>query len=369
MALSEMAMRVFKDLYCFSDESVDDVFLRASKEFGNNEEEVNVALELQRKNVWRASTPIYMNAGTEHKMLSACWVSDINDSMDGIYDVANIARKIFQHGAGIGIPIGNLREKSAPIYEGRNEDEETAPTGKSSGPVSFMKLFDAVGATTKSGGRARRAAIMCVMPVSHPDIMEFIECKEKDGDLSNMNISVAITDKFMQALKDDTSFTLVSPSRDKEIRNINPHIIWDSIVNMSWKTADPGVLFIDRINHFNPLKKILKINATNPCITGDALVMTDKGYIPILDLLDEGIDKFQVLTFDIESKELQWEKIVGGGKTRSNTNVIEIIMDDESTLRLTPDHLIYTENRGYVKASQLKNEDIIICLDDMPQGL
>jgi ribonucleoside-diphosphate reductase alpha chain len=262
--LSEMAIRIFKELYSFSDETIDDTFKRVSKEFGD-EKDQKKALELLRKNVWRPNSPVFFASGSKKKIMSGCWVVDLQDSMDGIYDIANVARKIFQNGAGIGIPIGNLREKDAYIYEGtEKENMDNPPQSKSSGPISFMSLFDAVGATTKSGGRARRAAIMCSMPVSHPDIMDFIECKSTDGALSNMNISVSVTDDFMKAFKDNIPFPLVSPSNGA-VKEINARQIWDKMVDMAHKTADPGVLFIDTINKQNPLKKVMKISTTNPC--------------------------------------------------------------------------------------------------------
>ena len=279
--LSEMAKRIFLDLYSFSDETIDDTFKRVSKEFGNDDD-AKLAYDLMKKNIWRPSTPIFFNSGSTKKIFSACWVVNLDDSMDSIYDVANVARKIFQSGAGIGIPIGKLREKEANIYEGQ-EKTDNVPSGRSSGPISFMTLFDAVGATTKSGGRARRAAIMCAMPINHPDIMEFIECKSVDGVLSNMNISVSVTDDFMQAFKDNIPYSLISPANGP-VKEINARVIWDKIVDMAHKTADPGVLFIDTINKFNPLKKILKIDCTNPSLRAGTKVITDGGIYPIEQL-------------------------------------------------------------------------------------
>lgn len=272
--LSEMALRIFKDLYTFSDETITGAYRRVANEFGTGKKvdgvdpDVSIAFDLLAKNIWRPNTPVWFSAGTNNKVFSACYVVSLDDSMNGIYDVANVARKIFQKGAGIGIPIGNLREKDALIYEGKREDtingKVPIPVGKSSGPISFMHLFDAVGATTKSGGRARRAAIMVVMPVSHPDIVDFIQCKEIDGRLSNMNISVAITDKFMQSFKDNIPFQLVSPTGDIT-GEIQARQLWDNIVDMAWKTADPGIIFIDTVNKYNPLKKIMPIESCNPC--------------------------------------------------------------------------------------------------------
>ena len=260
--LSENAQKIFKDLYCFQDESIEDTFKRVAREFGTNQKEENLAYNLLDKNIWRPNTPVFLNAGTDHKIFSACYVVGLEDSMNSIYDMANVARHIFQYGAGIGIPIGNLRESESYIYEG---DREKSPEGKSSGPITFMKLYDAVGETTKSGGRVRRAAILCSMPVWHPDIIDFINCKEEDGRLANMNISVNVTDKFFESLRDKTPFGLLSPDGVKKIKDIDPQEVWNRLAHMAHKTADPGVIFIDTINKYNPLVKDFLIECTNPC--------------------------------------------------------------------------------------------------------
>lgn len=262
LVLSDNAVKIFKDLYSFQEEKIEDTFKRVSKEFATNKKEEELANMLLSQGYWRPNTPVFLNAGTKHKVFSACYVVGLEDSMDSIYDVANVCRKIFQYGAGVGIPIGNLREKQAWIYEG-NEDK--LPEGKSSGPITFMKLYDAVGESTKSGGRVRRAAILVSMPVWHPDIMDFIKCKETDGRLANMNISVLITDKFMQALEDKVPFDLISPYNGEKVGQVDPQELWDEISKMSWKSADPGILFIDAMNKYNPLIKEILIEATNPC--------------------------------------------------------------------------------------------------------
>jgi ribonucleoside-diphosphate reductase alpha chain len=260
--LSENALKQFENLYSFTGETVEDTFRRVSGEFSKNEEQFDFAYNILEQNIWRPNTPAFLNAGTNHKVFSACYVVGLEDSMESIYDIANIARKIFQFGSGIGIPIGNLRERESYIFEG---DPEKEPEGRSSGPITFMKLFDAVGETTKSGGRVRRAAILTSMLVHHPDIMEYISCKEQDGRLANMNISVNITDVFMKALNDGIDINLISPNGDKIVGRMNAQEIWDRIADMAWKSADPGIIFIDNMNKYNPLIKSYKIEATNPC--------------------------------------------------------------------------------------------------------
>ena len=260
--LSENAHTIFNNLYSFQNESIEGTFKRVAKEFATNDDEEGLAYNLLANNIWRPNTPVFLNAGTEHRNFCACHVVGLEDSMESIYDVANVSRKIFQYGAGVGIPIGNLREKEAFIFEG---NPETAPEGKSSGPIVFMRLYDAVGDTTKSGGRVRRAAIMVSMYCWHPDILEFIQCKQNEGWLTNMNISVSITDNFMQCLEDNVPFKLYTPFDGTQKGEINPQELWDTLSVMAHKTGDPGVLFYDNVQKFNPLKKKFLIESTNPC--------------------------------------------------------------------------------------------------------
>jgi ribonucleotide reductase alpha subunit len=265
MELSENALKQFKDLYSFQEEDIKDTFKRVMSEFVDkkeNKELYDYGYKLLVDGIWRPNTPTWLNAGTNHKIFSACYVVDLQDSMNSIYDVANTARKIFQFGSGVGIPIGNLREKDAFIYE---DNPEIIPEGKSSGPITFMKLFDAVGETTKSGGRVRRAAILCNMPINHPDNEHFISCKENDGRLSNMNISLSITDDFMRALKDGVNYDLISPYENKKVGEKSADETWNKLVGMAWKNADPGVIFIDTVNKYNPLRKEFEIKCCNPC--------------------------------------------------------------------------------------------------------
>lgn len=292
MELSENARKIFKDLYCFQGETIEDTFRRVAKDFGKDEEEEKITFELLSEGIWRPNTPVFLNAGTKHKVFSACYVVGLEDSMESIYDIANVARKIFQFGAGIGIPIGNLREKDAYIYEG---NREKPPEGQSSGPLSFMKLYDSVGETTKSGGRVRRAAILCALPVWHPDVKDFINCKEIDGRLANMNISVLVTDKFMQALADGTSFNLHTPADGAKIGEVDTLEIWNRISDMAHKSADPGVIFIDEVNRYNPLRKDILIETCNPSLRKNTKVLTSDGIFNIQDLENE---KFKVLTLN-----------------------------------------------------------------------
>lgn len=355
--LSDNAKKIIKDLYAINGETPDDVFKRGAREFATNDKEYELAYRLQKENIWRANTPLYFNAGTDHPMYSACWVVGLEDTMSSIYDIANVARKIFQHGAGIGIPVGNLREKDAFIYEGKTD---RPPTGKSSGPISFMKLYDAVGETTKSGGRARRAAILCSMQVWHPDIMEFISCKEIDGRLSNMNISVAITDEFMRALDARIPFPLRSPSNGEQVKEVVPTELWDKLVEMAWKTADPGVLFIDTINRYNPLKKIKLIEITNPCVIGDTIIAVADGrnYVSIKQLAEEGKD---VPVYCKDNNGITKIKMMRNPRiTGYKQKIYSVNFDDGSSVRCTGNHKFLMKDGSTKEAKDLLSNDSVL---------
>ena len=355
--LSENAKKIIKDLYSINGEDVDDVFKRVAKEFATNETELNLAFRLQKENVWRPNTPVYFNAGSDHPMFSACWVVGLEDTMNSIYDIANVARKIFQHGAGIGIPIGNLRGKDAHIYEGKPDGP---PTGKSSGPISFMKLYDAVGETTKSGGRARRAAILCCMPVWHPDIMEFISCKEIDGRLSNMNISVSITDGFMKALEQNTPYQLINPANGEMTGEVIPLELWNKLTEMAWKSAEPGVLFIDTINKDNPLKKITLIESTNPCVTGDTLIAVADGRnaVSIRQLAEEGKD---IPVYCKDNNGITKIRMMRNPRiTGYKQKIYSVNLDDGSCIKCTGNHKFLMKDGSIKEAKTLLSNDSIM---------
>lgn len=353
--LSDTAKKQFDDLYSLPGETIKDTFERVAKEFAKNDDDYKYAYDFLADGIWRPNTPTFLNAGTSHKIFSACFVAGLQDSMESIYDIADTSRKIFQFGSGIGIPIGNLREAESGIFEG---DDSQPPVGKSSGPIVFMRLYDTVGDTTKSGGRVRRAAILCNMPVWHPNILDFISCKEQDGRLKNMNISVNVTDEFMNAVNDGITFDLRSPRRGEKKGEIDAREVWNRIADMAWKSADPGVIFVDRMNEFNPLVKSYLIECTNPCIVGDTKIMTDRGEIRI----DEMNINDKVLTYNTETNELEFEDISFVGKTKENVDIIEVEVDDGEILRLTPDHKVFTENRGYVIASDLLENDVLLSI-------
>ncbi len=274
--LSQNARTVLEKRYLVKDktgkpvETPEDMFWRvattiaeADRKYGATDKQIektaNQFYELMTQRRFEPNSPTLMNAGRPLGQLSACFVLPVDDALSngssGIYDTLRSMALIHQSGGGTGFSFSRLRSRGAMVR---------STTGVASGPISFMELYDASTDAVKQGG-TRRGANMGILRVDHPDVMEFITSKEDLSKITNFNISVAITTKYMEALKAGGNYDLIDPSTKKVVGQMNAQEVWDKMIEGAWRTGEPGVFFIDEANKYNPVPHLGAYEATNPC--------------------------------------------------------------------------------------------------------
>ena len=324
---TEQALRVLGERYLVKDdtgnpiEDPEDMVWRVAWEVASAEarwgadrkkviEEAKKFYKLMASREFLPNSPTLMNAGTGNGLqYSACFVLPVEDSMEGIFDALKYQAMIHKTGGGTGFSFSRLRPKGSRVK---------TSSGTASGPVSFMRIFDAATNEVKQGGK-RRGANMGILRVDHPDILEFIHCKEEGG-ITNFNISVAITDKFMRAYEKDADYDLIDPKNKNVVGQLNAKKVFDEIADAAWRTGDPGLIFIDRVNSHsaNPVPPLGPIESTNPC-----------GEQPLYPFDACNLGSIFLTYFiknDEGKKSVDWEKLrqVARTSTRFLDNVIEV---------------------------------------------
>jgi len=344
----------------------------AEKNYGSTAEEIG-EIEKQFFDImsdldFLPNSPTLMNAGKELQQLAACFVLPVGDSMEKIFEALKETALIQKSGGGVGYSFSHVRPKN---------DVVLSTKGVSSGPISFMTVFNAATDTIKQGG-TRRGANMGILRVDHPDILEFISAKEDSTKLNNFNLSVGVTEAFMKAVENNDDYEIINPRTKEVVNKYKAREIFQKIIYHAWKNGDPGIVFLDRLNRDNPTPHIGVIESTNPCVSEKSLISTNIGYIKAKDL-HERLKKGEDIRIIFDKRALEF-KVSGKFKTvnfkifesnnikswyRGLKDVYKLTTYSGYELEATAEHKILTID-GYKDISNLTKEDEVLI---QPYGL
>ena len=361
LPLSENATRVLEERYLLKDdegkiiETPDEMFWRVARFVATAEEDpsddtiVKMFHDIMARLDFLPNSPTLMNAGRRGGQLAACFVLPVDDSMEGIFDSLKHMALIHKSGGGTGYNFSKLRPKG---------DKVSSTNGIASGPISFMGMFDHATEVVMQGGM-RRGANMGILDADHPDVFDFIKAKTEEGKLKNFNISVGTPDAFMGAVENDDYWDLLNPRTRETVRTVKARELFKLICEMAWKTGDPGMVFMDKMNKDNALAHLGAITSTNPCVSGETLIHTVEGPKQAKDLCGRRIGL--VLNGKMVSSSEEGFFVTG------EKQILRLETREGFSIRLTGNHPVlkvtrktrYREDLQWVAAGELKQGDRI----------